>query len=157
MNVLVSTATEGPEAIERFYPVPSVSQRHENKEQRLTNGTHQDKSNGIPNGSSETSATSNTIVLVDWMNDVFFPDITNWLTAMGIQHLVLASSDSVGATDNELAIGHIEKLRTLGVNVHIMQATLSFASEEAFATELSTIVSNVKGVIFAKDMETVRE
>lgn len=171
MNVLISTATEdptapeGPNVIERFYPVSSVPQKHDNlkcsvsysaKEQHLTNSSSSSKSNGKQNGTYDTRPSPNTVVLVDWIKDSFFPDIMNWLTEMGVRNLILASSSSVCETDNESEMALVEQFRRLGVDVHIMQATLSFADEVDIAREVSAITSNVKGIIFSKNVETVR-
>lgn len=132
MNVLVSTATKGPETIERFYPVTlsSFAKSHENKssgsdaverQSPLTNGVNGHMSNGIVNGSREPQIDSKPIILVDWLEDPFFPDMTIWLTEMGIRRLILVSSDSgLVEADHEQVLTHVVKLRNLGVDVYFM-------------------------------------
>ncbi|KAK2764912.1 Type I Iterative PKS [Arachnomyces sp. PD_36] len=166
MNVLVSTVTSGPETIERFYPVTSRSLVNGKKPlvsgtlaqkpltNGLTNGINGHKPNGVVNGSCEAQP----IVLVDCLKDALFPDLTIWLTEMGTRSLILASSDdSQRETDNQLELAHIERLRSLGVDVYAMQATLSVAKEKDFAAELDMVTPHVKGVIFRNDVTNARK
>lgn len=181
MNVLLSTATKGPEAIERFYPGTSFAQNkssgYDTDEQQspangisginginginVINGTNgiNGESNRIPDRPRAVWISSDPVVLVDWVEDVFFLDVTIWLVEMGIRNLILVSSDhdrEQYAADHELMLTHIEKLRNIGVDVHVMQVTLSVANEKDFATEMGMITPRVKGVIFNKDVTMVR-
>lgn len=144
MNVLVSSvaddskngqATSADKAlIERFYP--------------MTPSKH------IEIASLNAQSYSDSVVLIDCIDEPFFADLTTWLVEMGIRGIIIARSLST-STEDDLIDGsillHLESLRQLGIAVSVVWEPLLSVHQNRVSMQLrATLSPPVKAAIFGR-------
>jgi acyl carrier protein len=144
MNVLVSSVSDdsmnghaaNPDKglIKRFYPMTP--------------------SKDMENASLNAKSYSNSVVLIDCIDEPFFADLTTWLVGMGIRGIIIARSLSTTTEDSlmdESILLHLESLRQLGIAVSVVWEPLSTVHENRVSMQLrATLSPSVNAVIFGR-------
>lgn len=134
MNGQAASSDPDKGLIERFYP--------------MTPSKH------IETVSLNAESNSNSVVLIDCIDEPFFADLTTWLVEMGIRGIIIARSLSVSTNDGLIdgsVLLHLESLRQLGIAVSVVWEPLSIQHQNRLSMQLrATLSPRVKAVIFGR-------